>query len=131
MPRIIINDSSYTPEVSMNYNRCFSRIEDPSISYALKNDYAPSFSVVEKPAPKQECAKPEHRLVKRNTIEGWSNQLSYVPQDGEVCIYEDCLDGLDEYGEKKYKERAKIGDGNAYLVDLPFLSDDEFKNLVL
>ena len=54
---------------------------------------------------------------KINTTAYWNNQLSYVPRRGLMIVYTDhgqTWEGRDIPG-------IKIGDGNAYLVDLPFV----------
>ena len=54
-----------------------------------------------------------------NTVENWTTKTSYVPKKGEIIVYSDrtVIDGLSYPG-------VKIGDGNAFVVDLPFLGDD-------
>lgn len=54
-----------------------------------------------------------------NTTENWNTDLSYVPNSNDIIIYTDksILNGKNVPG-------IKIGDGNAYLVDLPFITDD-------
>lgn len=54
-----------------------------------------------------------------NTKEYWNSKPSYIPERGEIIIYENksVIDGQSYPG-------IKIGDGNAYIVDLPFLGDD-------
>lgn len=54
-----------------------------------------------------------------NTKAHWESNPLYVPEIGEVVIYIDrqTIEGVDYPG-------IKIGDGNAYLADLPFLGDD-------
>lgn len=49
----------------------------------------------------------------------WNAHRDYIPALGEVIIYTDrrIIDGITYAG-------IKIGDGNAYLIDLPFLGDD-------
>lgn len=57
--------------------------------------------------------------VKFGTVETWSQQPTFVPEDGEFIIYTDrnVINGVEYPG-------IKMGDGNAYLVDLPFIGDD-------
>ena len=54
-----------------------------------------------------------------NTVENWTTKTSYVPKKGEIIVYSDrtVIDGLSYPG-------VKIGDGNAFVVDLPFLGED-------
>ena len=53
------------------------------------------------------------------TTEQWARQTSYVPPKGTICVYSDrnVIEGTDYPG-------VKIGDGLAYVVDLPFVGDD-------
>lgn len=54
-----------------------------------------------------------------NTVENWATKTSYIPKKGEIIVYSDrtVIDGLCYPG-------VKIGDGNAFVVDLPFVGDD-------
>jgi len=54
------------------------------------------------------------KFVSENTTAGWDSVPDYTPQRGEVCYYSDC-------------GRLKIGDGNSYIADLPFLSDAQIQ----
>lgn len=60
-----------------------------------------------------------------NTTAGWNEKISYVPVKGEIVIYSDrhVIDGVDHPG-------IKIGDGLAYVVDLPFFGDDEADRII-
>ena len=60
-----------------------------------------------------------------NTKEYWDLQRSYVPERGEIVVYIDktVIDNVAYPG-------MKIGDGNAYLIDLPFVGDDTYIQLV-
>lgn len=65
------------------------------------------------------------KIVSENTTSGWNATPDYIPKTGEICIYTDytVVDGVSYYG-------IKIGDGSAYLIDLPFVGED-VKNLVM
>lgn len=54
-----------------------------------------------------------------NTSDGWNLKKTYVPKRGEIVIYLDrsIIDDIAYPG-------VKIGDGNAYVADLPFIGDD-------
>ena len=54
-----------------------------------------------------------------DTSAHWSERIDYVPQVGEIVVYSDrrVVDGVPYPG-------IKIGDGKAYVVDLPFAGDD-------
>ena len=54
-----------------------------------------------------------------DTTAGWNQKIMYVPLKGEIVIYSD----RNLVGETYYPG-IKIGDGNAYVVDLPFFEDD-------
>ena len=60
-----------------------------------------------------------------NTKEYWNSQLSYIPDLGEIVIYtnRNTVDNVDYPG-------IKIGDGNAYLVDLPFVGDELYTQII-
>lgn len=53
------------------------------------------------------------------TMEYWAGHVCYVPKRGEIIVYSDRqeIDGV-------YYPGIKIGDGSAYVVDLPFVGDD-------
>ena len=55
-------------------------------------------------------------IVSENTVAGWEEQRMYVPRRGEIVIYTN-------YGEAEDGSPVpmiKVGDGNAYVTDLPF-----------
>ena len=60
-----------------------------------------------------------------DTTEGWNSRLTYVPARGEIIIYSDrhVIDDVNYPG-------IKIGDGNAYVVDLPYFGDDETNRVI-
>jgi hypothetical protein len=62
--------------------------------------------------------------IRVDTTASWSTQTSYVPPKGQLIIY---LDGntVDDVTYPKFK----VGDGNAYVVDLPFTEGDFEKQL--
>ena len=61
----------------------------------------------------------ETTKVKVDTSEHWAEKLTYIPKKGEIVIYSDrrVISGISYPG-------IKIGDGLAYVVDLPFVGDD-------
>ena len=63
-------------------------------------------------------------LVRQDTTENWNAQRSYIPLRGQVIIYTDHGQMDDGYGEMINVPGIKIGDGNAYLIDLPFVGAD-------
>ena len=65
---------------------------------------------------------------KRDTTENWNNARGFIPLAGEVIVYTDYETKtwtVEEYGEEVMKTalipNIKIGDGNAYVQDLPFV----------
>jgi len=59
-----------------------------------------------------------------NTTEYWNGHITYVPSRGEIVVYVDKT----VIGNKVYPG-IKIGDGNSYVVDLPFFGEDATKML--
>lgn len=55
-------------------------------------------------------------IVSENTTEGWALTPMYIPKKGELVIYTDT-------------EKIKVGDGQAYLVDLPFIGGDAIEKV--
>lgn len=60
-----------------------------------------------------------------DTTEAWSLKTDYIPAKGEIVVYTDrhVIDGTDYPG-------VKIGDGKAYVVDLPFIGDDTANQII-
>ena len=58
--------------------------------------------------------------VESNTKSYWTSQISYVPAKGTIIIYEDYATNSDNENVPNFK----VGDGNAFVVDLPFVADD-------
>ena len=54
-----------------------------------------------------------------DTTEHWMQKRQYIPARGEIIVYSD-RNIIDD----KYYPGVKIGDGSAYVVDLPFVGDD-------
>ena len=71
-------------------------------------------------------------LVENKTTREWNNQLGYVPPKGTIIIYSDysqeekTIDGVPTVFDIP---NFKIGDGSAYVQDLPFINDDLRKDL--
>ena len=57
--------------------------------------------------------------ITMNTTANWATKMNYIPKEGEIIVYSDrdVIDGLNYPG-------VKIGDGMAYVVDLPFVGDE-------
>lgn len=63
-------------------------------------------------------------LARRDTTAHWDAQQFFIPMRGEICIYTDHGTLEDEFGNTINVPGVKIGDGSAYLIDLPFAGDD-------
>ena len=62
-------------------------------------------------------------IVSENTTAGWKSMITYVPKSGEVVIYTDYKVATLADGSTVNIPGIKIGDGNSYVVDLPFAND--------
>lgn len=60
-------------------------------------------------------------IVSENTTSGWNSMPSYIPKRGEICIYTDYATIQDDMGNDIVCPGIKVGDGNAYLIDMPFV----------
>ena len=61
---------------------------------------------------------PSRNTIKRDTTDNWDKLTDFIPLLGEIICY------TDYYTENGVNiPNIKIGDGQAYLVDLPFLYD--------
>lgn len=58
-------------------------------------------------------------IVYDDTTQNWNDQVGFIPPKGAIIVYSDYAtkDGVDI-------PNFKVGDGLAYLVDLPFVGDD-------
>lgn len=65
--------------------------------------------------------------LKRDTTINWNNARGFIPLSGEIIIYTDYNSYKKEVnGQIKtiLIPGIKIGDGNAYVQDLPFIDED-------
>lgn len=65
--------------------------------------------------------------MKRDTTANWNNAVGFIPLDGEIIIYTDyktITEVIDNQNVTKNIPGIKIGDGNAYVQDLPFMDND-------
>jgi len=60
----------------------------------------------------------------RDTTANWNAHPAFRPEKGEIIIYTDHGTISDEFGENVNVPGIKIGDGDAYLIDLPFVNAD-------
>lgn len=58
-----------------------------------------------------------------DTSENWAKKTSFVPDVGMIIVYSDRDVIYDQGGNPINVPGIKIGDGNAYVVDLPFIDD--------
>lgn len=56
-----------------------------------------------------------------DTTERWNANPSFIPRDGEIVFYSDYGRQTDDEGVEHSVPGIKIGDGQTYLVDLPFV----------
>lgn len=61
-------------------------------------------------------------IYSAGTQEEWMNRIDYIPKKNEIIVVTDKY-VYSEDGITKYIPGIKIGDGNAYAVDLPFITD--------
>lgn len=62
------------------------------------------------------------------TTEEWNQQRTYIPPEGMLVVYTD-YQSYKEEGHTVYVPGFKIGDGNAYVVDKPFVGEADTKIL--
>lgn len=58
--------------------------------------------------------------IESDTTANWNAKITYAPPKGTIIIYEDYAQDSDDNDVPNFK----VGDGNAYVVDLPFVGDD-------
>ena len=64
--------------------------------------------------------------AKRDTTANWNHASGFIPLEGEIIVYIDYE--VDSEGTKI--PAFKVGDGRAYVQDLPFVSDDIRRDLI-
>lgn len=64
-------------------------------------------------------------VVLRATTEYWNSKRDLVSKKDVFYLYLDHFSHVDEHGELVYTPGLKIGDGLAYLIDLPFIENSE------
>ena len=64
-----------------------------------------------------------------NTTEYWNNQIGYIPKVGDIIVYSDYSFVL-ENDVRRAVPGVKIGDGLAYLSDLPFITEATSQKLL-
>lgn len=63
----------------------------------------------------------DYNIVSENTTSGWNENPMYLPKRGEICVYTDYVTQEDDMGNTIVYPGFKIGDGNSYLIDMPFV----------
>ena len=58
-----------------------------------------------------------------DTKENWDSQISLVSEAGAIYIYSNYETIYDDVGNPTFIAGLKIGDGNAYLIDIPFVTE--------
>lgn len=61
--------------------------------------------------------------IEFGTTAEWNANPQYRPAEGMLVVYTDYESYVDEHGETVYVPGFKIGDGNAYLIDKPFVGE--------
>lgn len=61
---------------------------------------------------------------KHGTTDYWNAAVGFIPQAGEIVVYDDYSSEVVD-GVTVYYPNIKIGTGNAYIQDLPFLGQQE------
>ena len=94
--------------------------------------------VSEKGAPNGVATLDENGRISESQIDGiirygktadWDSDKSYIPKKGQVIVYIDR--GTMKNGDKTVDVPGfKVGDGLAYLVDLPFVGDDQTQTIM-
>lgn len=71
--------------------------------------------------------------LKRDTTDNWNNAQGFIPKSGEVIIYTDYEKITKDVAGKTVEidvPNIKIGTGNGYVQDLPFV-DEELRNKLM
>ena len=62
--------------------------------------------------------------VQYGTTEHWNKQKTLIAVKGMIYLYSDFKKVTGENGKEYYIAGVKVGDGNSYLIDIPFLNSD-------
>ena len=90
----------------------------------INEAYIPEGNVVYNAAGERIVGQAIVHNVYTDTTENWNEKIGYIPERGDIVIYSDKGQIVDDYGETVNVPGVKIGDGNAYLIDLPFVGAD-------
>lgn len=68
-------------------------------------------------------------MIRYGKTVDWDSDLSFIPKKGQIIVYSDR--GKMNNGEQEVDVPGfKVGDGLAYLVDLPFVGDDQVQTIM-
>lgn len=72
----------------------------------------------------------DRTAIHYDTTENWNNNPSLVGERSHIYIYSDYkVEEID--GETVYIPAIKIGDGNSYLIDMPFVTNGSSENIIV
>ena len=69
-------------------------------------------------------------VVRHDTTARWAMHPLYRPEAGEIMVYTDKKRVIDDQGNEVLIPGIKIGDGRAYGIDLPFVSDYDSEEIM-
>ena len=70
-------------------------------------------------------------VYESKTVEEWNNDKDLISQKGTLYIYTNYKVIKDQENNEIFLPGIKLGDGKAYLIDLPFLNTDTFNEQIL
>lgn len=70
-------------------------------------------------------------VYESKTVEEWNNDKDLISQKGTLYIYTNYKVIKDQEDNEIFLPGIKLGDGKAYLIDLPFLNTDTFNEQIL
>lgn len=90
----------------------------------IAEEHIPAGNVIYNAAGERVVGQAIVHNVYTDTTQNWNEKIGYIPNRGDIVIYTDKGTIVDDYGETVNVPGVKIGDGNAYLIDLPFVGAD-------
>ena len=67
--------------------------------------------------------------IELGTTAELNSDITYIPARGQIIIYTD-RGTITKNNQSQNVPGVKIGDGSAYLVDLPFVGDDQIQSVI-
>jgi len=64
-----------------------------------------------------------------DTTANWNSDITYIPPEGKIIIYID-RGTITKNNSTQFVPGIKIGDGLAYLIDLPYVGDDQIASVL-